>query len=302
VVTSEGTGEIHAQQKRVHGRNVMRHAVISMPAAVDQHERRLGVVDEHLVSLLDPTSFAADQYRTIRHVVEGMHPTKKLIAVTSAVAGDGKTTTAINLAGALAHAADARILLWDLDLRTPSMEKRLGLDERTPGFADMILNPDLTLDDMIWQHPRFRLSILPAGRSPTVPYELLESPRLVELLHEARERYDYVVLDTPPLAPVPDSRVIAGHVDGVLMVVSAHKTPRKLLEDTLSILDPTKVIGIIFNNDDRPLSGYYGYYGYGYGSHHKRGRGAERRENGHGTSMLDAALGRFKNWLGRPHE
>jgi Mrp family chromosome partitioning ATPase len=143
----------------------MRHAVISMPAAVDQHERRLGVVDEHLVSLLDPTSFAADQYRTIRHVVEGMHPTKKLIAVTSAVAGDGKTTTAINLAGALAHAADARILLWDLDLRTPSMEKRLGLDERTPGFADMILNPDLTLDDMIWQHPRFRLSILPAGRS-----------------------------------------------------------------------------------------------------------------------------------------
>jgi Mrp family chromosome partitioning ATPase len=166
----------------------------------------------------------------------------------------------------------------------------------------MVLNAGLALDEMIWQHPRFRLSILPAGRSPTVPYELLESPRLAELLHEARERYDYVVLDTPPLAPVPDSRVIAGHVDGVLMVVSAHKTPRKLLEDTLSILDPTKVIGIVFNNDDRPLSGYYGYYGYGYGSHHRRGRGAEHQENGHRTSMLDTALGRFKSWLGRPHE
>src|SRR5207302_11261988 len=81
----------------------------------------------HLVSLVDPTAFEADQYRTLRYVLEQLHATKRVIAVTSPIAGDGKTTTAVNLAGALAHAPEARILVVDLDLRTPSLANRLGL-------------------------------------------------------------------------------------------------------------------------------------------------------------------------------
>jgi protein-tyrosine kinase len=233
----------------------------------DEHRWR---PDGHLVSLVDPTSFEADQYRTLRHIVERLHASKRLIAVTSAVPGDGKTTTAINLAGALAHAADARILLVDLDLRTPAVGNRLGLATQSPGLVDLLLDPDLTLDDVVQRHPRFRLSVLPAGRSLSMPYELLKSPRLGEFLNLARQRYSYVVVDTPPLVPVPDSRLIADRVDGFVLVVGAHRTPRPLLEDALNMMDPTKVIGIVFNGDDRPLSGYYGHY-YGYGRSNRRG-------------------------------
>jgi Mrp family chromosome partitioning ATPase len=102
-----------------------------------------------------------------------------------------------------------------------------------------------------------------------MPYELLKSSRLSEFLHLARQRYNYVIVDTPPLVPVPDTRLIADHVDGLMVVVAAHRTPRPLFEDALNMMDPAKVIGIVFNGDDRPLHGYYGdYYGYG---HRRRG-------------------------------
>ncbi|PYM04298.1 MAG: hypothetical protein DMD82_14850, partial [Candidatus Rokuibacteriota bacterium] len=89
---------------------------------------------------------------------------------------------------------------------------------------------------------------------------MLKSPRLGELLAEARRQYDYVVVDTPPLVPVPDSRVIANWVDGLLMVVAAHRTPRRLVEEALDIIDAAKTLGVVFNGDDRPLSGYSSSY------------------------------------------
>lgn len=235
---------------------------------------RPDAIDDHLVSFVDPASYEADQYRALRHMIEQLDTTRRIIAVTSALPGDGKTMTVLNLAGALAHAAEARILVWDLDLRTPSVGKRVGLTAQTPGAVDLLLDHDLSLRDVIRQHPRFRLSILPAGRPMMVPYELLKSPRLGALLREARQQYDYVVVDTAPLGPVPDARLIADRVDGFLLVVGAHRTPRKLLEDALNQMDPAKLIGIVFNRDDRQLYGYYGsYYGYG----HRRTR--RRRRN-----------------------
>ena len=267
----------------------------------EQGRWRPDAVNEHLVSLVDPTSFEADQYRTLRHVLERKHPTKRLIAVTSAVAGDGKTTTAINLAGTLAQAPDARVLVTDLDLRTRSLGNNLGLIVQSPGLVDLILDPDLTPEDVIRRHPRFRLSVLPAGPALTVPYELLKSPRMGELLRTVSQQFDYVVLDTPPLVPVPDFRLIADLVDGFIIVVAAHRTPRKLFEDTLNLIDPAKLIGIVFNGDDRPLSGYHNYY-YGYGYYAGRGRPLGKEGNGRFTSALDRALRPFLSWLGHSHE
>lgn len=220
-------------------------------------------VKQSLVSLLRPTSFEAEQYRTLRYIVDQLHKDANLqvVAVSSPGVGDGKTTTAINLAGALAQAPDARVLLVDADLRQPSVSKYLGIDDsRGLGLVDAILKPGLQLDDIAWRLPPFNLSALPVGQPPAAPYEVLKSPRLAELLEEARQRYDYIVVDTPPMVPVPDCRVMAKWVDGFLLVVAAHKTPRKLVEEALNIMDPTKTLGLIFNNDDRPLSGYYGYY------------------------------------------
>lgn len=279
--------------------DIIHHAVTPRPRPAEQDPWRPDGGDPHLVSLVDPVSFEADQYRTVRHALERRQPLMKLIAVTSAVAGDGKTTTALNLAGTLAHAADVRILVVDLDLRTRSLGNRLGLIDQSPGLVNLILDPDLALNDVIRRHPRFRLSVLPAGPALTVPYELLKSPRMGEILHEVRQHYDYIVLDTPPLVPVPDFRLIADLVDGFVVVVAAHRTPRKLLEDALALMETSKPIGIVFNGDDRPLHGYYGYY-YGYGYYEGRGRHAGWWGNGRVTSALNTALRPFLSWLGHP--
>ena len=220
-------------------------------------------VEEHLASLLTPTSFEAEQYRALRHLVEQLHKTADLsvVAVSSPAGGDGKTPPAINLAGALAQAPEARVLLVDADLRGASLGNHLGIDDPSRGLVDAILDSGLALEAVVRHRPPFNLSVLPAGHLPATPYEVLKSPRVGELLAEARRCYDYVVLDTPPLVSVPDCRVIGKWIDGFLMVVAAHKTPRKLLEEALNVMDPAKVVGLVFNCDDRPLSGYSYAYG-----------------------------------------
>src|SRR5262249_25042354 len=114
--------------------------------------------------------------------------------------------------------------------------------------------------DVARRTPPYNLSILLAGQPPSAPYEVLESPRFGELLAEARGAYDYVILDTPPIVAVPDCRVIEKWVDGFLVVVAAHRTPRRLLEEALTMMDPSKVTGLVFGYDDRSVSGY-GPYG-----------------------------------------
>ena len=213
--------------------------------------------EEHLVSLLAPTSFEAEQYRALRHLVEQLHKSSGLsvIAVSSPGVADGKTTTAINLAGALAQAPDARVLLIDGDLRGAAVAANLGLDERAHrGLVDAILDANLPLEAVAQARPDINLSVLPAGRLSSAPYEVLKSPRLGDLLAAARRQYDYVVLDTPPLVSFPDCRVIGKWVDGLLIVVSAHRTTRRLLEEALYVTEPINVVGLVFNGDDRHLS------------------------------------------------
>ena len=242
-------------------------------------------VDEHLVSLLTPAAFEAEQYRSLRHTVEQMHKTNGLqvIAVTSAAVGEGKTTTAMNLAGALAQSAEARVLLVDADLRRPALGHLLGLEGTSrPGLVSAIVDPAIGLAQVIQDRPPFNLSVVCAGQSPASPYELLQSPRLGALLDEARGCFDYVVVDCPPLVSVQDCRIIGRWVDGFLLVVQAHRTPRRLVEEAFNVVDPAKMIGLVFNGDDHPLSGSYsGYHaGYGYAPNagtNRQGAGPWRR-------------------------
>jgi capsular exopolysaccharide synthesis family protein len=232
-----------------------------------QPARLLAEPDEHLVSLVAPRSVEAEQYRVLRHFVEHMNKDVglRVIGVTSPTVGDGKTTTAINLAGALAQASDTRILLVDADLRRGSVNEQFTFrDPSGVGLAGAIADSGLALADVVRLLAGFNLSVLPAGRCPAAPYEAFKSPRFAALLHEARQTYDYVIVDTPPLIPVPDSRIIAKCIDGFLLVVSAHRTRQRFVEEALDIIEPAKMAGIVFNRDDRPRSNSYGYYG-GYG-------------------------------------
>ena len=220
-------------------------------------------VDAHLVSLLDPISPWAEQYRTLRYIVEQAHRIEQvsIIAVTAPTLGDGKTTTAINLAGALAQASEARVVLIDADLRRPALHRYLGLGEARRGLVDAILDPTLTLVDVVRPCPPFNLSVLPAGTPTPSPYELLKSPRLGQLFDEARLQYEYVIVDTPPLVPMPDCRIIGKYVDGFLLVVRAHKTRTKVFDDAARVLDSSKVVGVIFNGSDEAAlrDAYAGY-------------------------------------------
>jgi protein-tyrosine kinase len=219
-------------------------------------------IDSHLVSLTAPASFAAEQYQGLRLTVERIGRSRgvKVMAVTSPAAGDGKTVTAINLAGALARGGDGRVLLIDADLRRPSIARQLAMTDASVGLADALADDRRPIGSVIKRFERFNLDVVPAGTLRTGISQILRSPRLDTFIREARQRYAYIVLDTPPLLPVFDSALLASSVDGVLMVVSANQTPRKLLGEALNMLDPSKVLGIVFNRDERPLFGYYNSY------------------------------------------
>jgi protein-tyrosine kinase len=255
---------------------------------------RAAGLEEHLVSFLDPVSFEAEQYRALRHMIEQLHRSADLsvIAVSSADANDGKTTTAINLAGALSQALDGRVLLIDADLRGPSVASQLGVGEHgSAGLVDAILDPQLTLDAVAREHPHLRMSVLTSGRQASAPYEILKSPRVGELLAAARRKYEYVIIDTPPLVSVPDSRVVAKWVDGFLVVVAAHRTPRKMLAEALNVLDRNKVIGFVFNGDDRhPSKDSYASRRYA-----DRGRPFHTGDEGGDTLT---SMARWNRWAG----
>jgi capsular exopolysaccharide synthesis family protein len=220
-------------------------------------------VDPHLVTLTSSGSFAAEQYQGLRLTMERLRRerTLQVIAVTSPAAGEGKTLTAINLAGALARGADdARVLLIDADLRRPAVARQLAMDPIAQGLTDIIENPETTLESVTHTMQPYNLSIVPAGLRKGAVHQILRSPRLHGLIAQVRQRYDFIVLDTPPLLPVFDSALLANAVDGVLVVVAANQTPRKLLGEALNMLDPAKVLGIVFNRDAKPLFGYYDAY------------------------------------------
>ena len=219
-------------------------------------------LDTHLVSLTAPASFAAEQYQGLRLTMERLARSRdvRVVAITSPAAGDGKTVTAINLAGALARGGDERVLLIDADLRRPSVARQLAFTDAYRGLADALTEADTPLAEVLRPLPGFTLDVVPAGTPRMSVSQILRSPRLETFIREARQRYAYIVVDTPPLLPVFDSALLAKLVDGVLLVVSANQTPRKLLGEALNLLEPSKVMGIVFNRDERPLFGYYNSY------------------------------------------
>ena len=222
-------------------------------------------IEPHLVSLIAPETFEAEQYRALSYMIEQLHADAGLsvIAVSSPAIGDGKTTTAINLASALTQLPGARVLLIDLDIRRPCVSANLGMEGKSGrGLVDFVQDPSLSFEEVLRAYPPSKLTILFTGQVPPTPYDILKSSRLEELIDEARQSYDYVVLDTPPLIPFPDCRLIERFADGFLIVIGAHKTPRKLVTEAIGIVDPEKVIGVVFNNDDQPAFGDYAYYTY----------------------------------------
>jgi succinoglycan biosynthesis transport protein ExoP len=209
-------------------------------------------LNSRLVSFTSPGSFAAEQYQGLRLTIERLTKTQgsQVLAITSPAAGEGKTLTAVNLAGALAR---------ESDLRRPSIAATLGL-ETSPGLTDVLSSDQLELAAVAQRVQQLPLWAVTSGTPGSAIHRLLRSARFDGLIQRARQEFDVVIVDTPPLLPVFDSAVLSRIVDHMLVVVAANQTPRKLLGEALNLVDPAKVMGIVFNRDDRPLFGYYDEY------------------------------------------
>lgn len=181
--------------------------------------------------------------------------------VTSALPGEGKSTTTINLAITLADAG-SRVALVDADLRRPSVAKYMGL-EGAAGLTTVLIGR-ASAEDVIQPWGNGSLHVLPSGQVPPNPSELLGSRAMAQLLTELAAKYDVVLIDTPPLLPVTDAAILARLTSGALVVVGADKLHRNQLRESLGALETVgaRILGIVLNRLERKQSEAYAYYDY----------------------------------------
>lgn len=179
----------------------------------------------------------------------------RTLMVTSATPGDGKTLSAINLAIVLAESYRSRVLLVDADLRRPSIPSVVELGGGT-GLSEALRAAQ---DQKLALVPlNANLTLLPAGQPIVNSIEALTSPRMRVILDEAVARYDWVILDAPPVGPAADARLLAQMVDGVLFVVRAGKTPFQVVRKSIETLGRDRILGVVLNGvDAEPMDGYY---------------------------------------------
>ncbi len=185
-----------------------------------------------------------------------------LIMVTSALPGEGKTYTAINLAMSIAMELDHTVLLVDADVVRPSVLSRLG-QPSTKGLMDVLTDPNQDLADVLLRTNIPKLTLLPAGNATHRTTELLASTAMEDLLTELATHYQdrIVIFDAPPLLPSTESRVLAARMGQVLMVVEADKTPKSTVEQAFATLENCPVVMGMLNKQRGPGSGaVYGYY------------------------------------------
>ncbi|GIG38654.1 polysaccharide biosynthesis tyrosine autokinase [Cellulomonas phragmiteti] len=219
----------------------------TLSTITSQHRRRRSRADG-LVAGADPGSPRAEAYRRLRTNLTFSAATHKMqvIVVTSPLAGEGKTTTSCNLAIALAESG-RRVLLVEADLRRPRVSQTLGL-ESAVGLTN-ILAGQVDESEVIQQWGPSGLSVLASGTLPPNPSELLGSARMRAFVQRMRQRFDVVVLDTPPTLPVTDASIAAVHADSVVLVVRYGHTTRdqaRLAVESLRVVD-APIAGVIIN-------------------------------------------------------
>jgi capsular exopolysaccharide synthesis family protein len=234
-----------------------RPAAPRAPAARAALRRAL---DARIVAVEAPGTAAAQQYANLRtHLLLALaRVAGRVTVMTSAVAGEGKSLTAGNLAAALATEGDGRVVLVDADFRTPTIHTLLGVPRR-PGLAEYV-EGQADLAAILHRSPVERLVVVPAG-GPASPQAT--SRRFAELIGALREQFDDVVVDAPPVLPVADARALATLAHGVLVVVRAGQTRRDLVLEALGRLHGARVLGIVLNRVERSQTA--AYYGVGDG-------------------------------------
>lgn len=230
---------------------------------------------DQLIAVKGERSPTGEALRMLRVNMNFMLPDNngkaKTIFVTSTIAGEGKTFTAINLASSIGL-MDKKVILFSLDLRKPKVSKYLGLKD-LQGVTDYIVNEDIALESIIQTLPKNpNMDIILSGSIPPNPSELLTSKRVTDLFTTLQDRYDYVIVDTAPVGLVSDVLTIMHQADLLLYVVRFGKLEKEALKIPKNLSEESKVkrMATVLNGTKKTASGYGGYgygysYGYGYG-------------------------------------
>ncbi len=247
------------------------------PEAAKKVEAGEIAVDPMLLSLFRPKSLEAEAYRAVRTAIffsvqgEG----HRVLQVSSPNKGDGKSLMVSNLAISMAQSGK-KVLVIDADCRRPRQHKIFGL-ANTAGLSTVLANGG-DWHTAVHATPVEGLSIMPSGPIPPNPSELLSSPRFGEVLESARPEYDYVMVDTPPLLAVTDPCVVAGHVDGLVLILRLSRQGRPHAERAREILKSlgVKVLGVVVNGITRQSgTGIYSSEHYDYTESYEQAPDAE---------------------------
>jgi succinoglycan biosynthesis transport protein ExoP len=215
--------------------------------------------------LLQTHSGVAEAFRSLRtSILLSSQPAPKMLLVTSALPSEGKTTTAVNL-GAVLASLGSKVVVVDCDMRRPACHLATGV-KNSPGFVQC-LTGHMGLAETVLPVPGVEnLSVIPCGPIPPNPAEVLSSPLTAELLQSLRSRYEYVLVDSPPLLSVSDARILSTLTDAVVLVVRSHSTPYELVRNALSLLYAAgaRILGVALNDVDMRREGYGGYGRYRY--------------------------------------
>ncbi len=206
-------------------------------------------ISAEAVSLTNPRSMASEQYRVLRYRLEILAKQGvKALAFTSAQSGEGKTTTAVNAALALGRGRRNKVVLVDADLRHPGVHTMLGLKPRE-GLCDIVAGR-ASLGSCLWQFGKDELYVLPAGNVPDDLGDTLYNERLGQVLGELKERFDFVLLDCPPVLPLADVPTLCRDLDGAIVVVRAGSTAREMVGAAVDALFGIPVHGMVLNDVD----------------------------------------------------
>lgn len=215
-----------------------------------------------LISMTTPKSPIAEQFRTIRTNIQFSNVDEELqsMIVTSSGPAEGKSTTTANLSVVIAQQGK-RVLLIDADLRKPTVHYTFRTENHI-GLSN-VLTRQSSLEEAVTATAQDKLWVLPSGPIPPNPSELLGSKGMKTLLEQAKDEYDVIIIDTPPVLAVTDAQVLANLADGVVLVVSSGKTEMDAAKKAKELLESAKakILGVVLNNKKVQDSQYYYYYG-----------------------------------------
>jgi capsular exopolysaccharide synthesis family protein len=217
---------------------------------------KLGAARRSRIMIADADASVTEEYRTLRARIQSLRRTRPIrsIVVTSALPGEGKTTTAVNLALCFGLEREGRTCLVDADLRTPAVHHAL-LESPEVGLAEL-LELDPKLEEALIRVPDTRLSVLTVKAIPGRPSELLASQGMTELVRELHSCFDTVIIDSPPVLGLPDATILVDLCDAVLFVIGSGAASRDDIEAALEQVDAKKAIGCVFNRSQEASKPY----------------------------------------------